>query len=292
MSKLNEEYIVRINGEKLSPDNAYISVFDHGFLFGDSIYEAFRTVNDEIIAWTPHLQRLKNSAGRLSMNLHMSDQELYDEIKAAISDKDWGGESFIRIIITRGIGKLEISPESCLDPNLILFIKKLPQVKKSVYTDGVVMCLSTVRRNSRLAMDPGIKSGNYLNNVMALIEAKKLGADDAFMLNENEHITEATTSNIWFVRDGRFYTPTLDCGLLAGITRGLVLDLLKSDGKNVKEGKFTVDDISSADEIFTSSSIKGIAPVKSVRGEMQWDKKESTMVNYVMALYEKSVGIR
>jgi len=271
--------------------NACIPVLDHGFLFGDSIYEVVRTVNGKLFAWEEHLRRLRNSAKRLAYKLPWSEMELTLEIEDAVEQAPWDGDTYLRIIITRGVGRIELAPDTCESPSLIVIAKKLPQVPDEFYEKGIVLCLTEVRRNSRLAMDPGIKSGNYLNNVLAMIEARKKGADDAVMLNEHGFLTESTTSNLFIVKDGMLKTPSLDCGILAGITRGYLLDVVKGKGIPVEEAELVVDDLRSADEVFITGTIKAVVPVRKVIGEVEWEGKPGEVTSRIRDAYFEATGL-
>lgn len=287
----NPEYLIRINMQTVDTADACISVLDHGFLFGDSIYEVVRTINGSLFAWDEHLRRLRNSAERLGYKLPWSDMELTLEIEKVVEVAPWEEESYIRIIVTRGVGRLELSPETCDSPTLIVIAKKLPIVPDELYEKGIVLCLTEIRRNSRLAMDPAIKSGNYLNNVLAMIEAREKGADDAVMLNENGFLTESTTSNFFIVKDGVLKTPSLDCGILAGITREYLLDAVRRKGIPVEETELTVDDLRHADEVFITGTIKAIVPVRKVIGEVKWEGKPDEVTSRIREAYFEATGM-
>jgi branched-chain amino acid aminotransferase len=292
-TKLDTDYIVRINMEEADPENASVSIFDHGFLFGDSIYEVVRTVDGRLYALKEHLERLRRSCKRVSLELPWSDSELETEIHRALGSKSWDGESYVRLIITRGVGRIDLMPQTCLKPNLIVVVKEIPLPPAELYETGLVLCVTDVRRNPREAMDPGIKSGNYLNNVLALIEAREKGADDSVMLNANDLLTECTTSNIFLVKDGVVKTPSLECGILPGITRMKVLEIALNNKIGTEEIELTLDDLESADEIFITGSIKGIVPVKQIIGKADWEgeKVPGPVTARLRELFHKSAGI-
>jgi branched-chain amino acid aminotransferase len=290
-TKLDTDYIVRINFEEADPETASVSIFDHGFLFGDSIYEVVRTVDGRLYAWKEHLERLRRSCKRVSLELPWSDSDLETEVHRALESKFWEGESYIRLIITRGVGRIDLMPKTCEEPNLIVIAKELPLLCAELHETGLVLCVTDVRRNPRNAMDPGIKSGNYLNNVLALIEAREKGADDSVMLNENDHLTECTTSNIFIVTDGIVETPSLECGILPGITRMKVLEIARNNKIEVEETELTLDDLESADEIFITGSIKGIVPVKQIIGNANWEGAPGPVTERLRELFYKSAGI-
>ena len=265
--------VIRINRRDITPGEASVSIFDRGFLFGDSIYEVVRTVGGKLFAWDEHMQRLFRSAQRISLSLPWSADELQEEIEAAIGAKRWPGETYVRIIVTRGVGRIDLMPTSSESPNLIVIVKELPELSAALREGGLVLCVTDVRRNSRLATDPAIKSGNYLNNVLALMEAKRKGADDALMLNENGHLTECSTSNFFMVSDGVVRTPSLDSGILQGITRDFILKVAANEGIVTEERELTLVDLVSADEIFITGTIKAVAPVRKVIGPALWEAR-------------------
>jgi len=285
----DEIYVIRINAEEVDPANATVNILDHGFLFGDSIYEVVQTVDGKPFAWDEHLKRLKNSAECLSMDIPWSDDELKAEVEAAMAAKKWDGESYVRLIITRGVGKIALLPHTCGNQTLIVIAKEIPLPGPKTET-GLTLCLTKVRRNSRLAMDPSIKSGNYLNNVLAAIEAGDSGADDALMLNENDYLTECTTSNIFMVKCGVIITPSLDCGILNGITRMKIIEVAKSVGIEVVEREITLEEFLDADEIFMSGTIKGMVPVREIIGMASWQGSGGPVTMKLQKVYKEKSG--
>jgi branched-chain amino acid aminotransferase len=286
-----QQYVIRINRQDIDPAQASVGVFDHGFLFGDSIYEVVRTVKGGPVAWPEHLARLRRSAARLSFELPWSDEVLSEEIETMIRSAKWQGETYIRLILTRGQGDIDLMPTSCKEPNLILIAKALPTYPPELYDRGLKLCITDVRRNSRQSMDPGIKSGNYLNNVLAMIEARSKGADDAVMLNEHGHITECTTSNVFLIENGVVKTASLENGILAGITRGILLAVVREANIPVEETDLTISDIASADEIFMSGSIRGVMPICEVIGMVEWRNPPGPLTKKIKAMYDKRVGL-
>lgn len=286
-----EKHIVRINQKWVEPSEAAVNILDHGLLFGDSIYEVVRTVNKKPLAWPEHLARLKRSASRIMLTLPWSDADLFDELMAVIQGAKWPDETYVRIVITRGVGEIELLPLTCEYPNLIMIGKAIPNALMEAFRNGIKLCLTDVRRNSRHAMDPGIKSGNYLNNVLAIIEANLKGADDAIMLNENGHLTECTTSNIFLVKDAVVRTPSLECGILEGITRGMLLSILKKEGIQTEETELLIKDLASADEIFITGTIRGVVPVRQVTGMVEWSAEPGPLTKRIKALYDSFIGL-
>ena len=226
MSDLHSNSMVNINGKISKAADAKISVFDRGFLFGDSVYEVVRTYEGIPLLLNEHLRRLWHSAAKIDMPIRFSQEHIIREINATLGEL--GVQSaYVRIMVTRGESPPFLDPSLSGPNNLIIIAREFKENPKDWYEKGINVIISNIERTSIKAFDPNIKSGNYLNNVMAYMTAKKEGAFDAVMLNSLGHITEGTTSNIWMVKDKKVYTPPLSSGLLDGITRKTVLVLAK-----------------------------------------------------------------
>ncbi|MEE8270044.1 MAG: aminotransferase class IV, partial [Nitrospinaceae bacterium] len=171
---------INLNGE--IHQDAHISVFDHGFLFGDSIYEVVSTHHGQLCFVNEHLRRLRNSAHAISLEIPLTDEQMIREIHKTM-EAAGNPESYIRIIVTRGVGEMDIDPETCTEPNVLIFVKSILQYPEENYENGINVALVSIKRNPKEALNPGIKTGNYLNNVLAKVEARKAGAADALMLN-------------------------------------------------------------------------------------------------------------
>ncbi|MEX0799346.1 MAG: aminotransferase class IV [Bacteriovoracaceae bacterium] len=250
---------ININGKIWDKENAKISVFDRGFLYGDSIYEATYSQKRTFVFLDEHLDRLWNSAALIGMEIQISRLELAKRIleTAKASNLD---EVFVRVVITRGETELILNPENSAQ-NVVIYVKPNIQYPQSFYEKGFSLSLVGRPRNDRRSLDPNAKSGNYLNNILAIQEAKKTGADDAIMANTQGEVTEGTTFNVWMVRDGEVFTPHHDSGLLKGITRDKVMDVCAQLKVPFHETSLTAADLSSAQELFITSSTKGIMPV-------------------------------
>lgn len=235
-----------------------VSFLDHGFLFGDSIYEVVRVYDKKLLGWADHRERLLRSAKRLWLNIEPMlplIEKRTKEILQVLSEPN----SAVRIVITRGIGPLHISTKSCDKPQVYMAAWKY---EAHLHRSPVSLAFPKIHRNSRDALDPAIKSGNYLNSIIALREAQDLGADDAVMLNSQGELTELTTSNFGWIKSGEIFTPHENSGILLGITRKILLEAL-----SVKTGSYKVEDLQGADEVFALSTFKEVLPVKSIRFE-------------------------
>lgn len=243
---------------KISQNPPLVSLLDHGFLFGDSLYEVVRLYDKKIFAWTEHMERLCRSGNRVGLDVQSLLPELVRRAEHLLSVLKEPNAA-LRIMVSRGVGDLHIDPRSCKNPAVYMVAWKLAPERLPL---EISLIVATIRRNSRLALDPAIKSGNYLNSVLAFKEAAELGFDDAVMLNVEGFLTELTTSNIGWISLGRIYTPRIDTGILHGITRKFFIQKIE-----VHEGDYTPDVLKKADEVFALSTFKEVLPVTSIRFE-------------------------
>jgi branched-chain amino acid aminotransferase len=284
--------LIKIDGATYrSREEARVSVFDHGFLFGDSVYEVIRTFGGFPFEVGPHLARLFRSARGISLELPLSKEDLAREIELAVREAACPGEAYVRLIVTRGVGEIDINPAVCTRPSVILIVKDLAPWPAALYEKGIDLAIvSTVTRNDPHSVDPAIKTGNYLNSVLALIEARRRGAADAVMLNGQGALTECTTSNIFFVRDSVLLTPSLESGILSGITRSDVIRLAREGGVHCREGIFPAEELRRADEAFITSTTRGIMPVGTVDGTPLAGPGKRPVTERMRALFEADVA--
>lgn len=281
--------MVNINGTISDAQNAKISIFDRGFLYGDSIYEVTYSEDRCLLFFDEHLQRLFNSARLLDMHLFLDQDAIVTQTLATLKASNID-RAYIRLILTRGETPIGLDPSKSTKNNLVIIVKPQPPYPKSMYEKGLHLKIATVLRNDIKSTNPNAKSGNYLNNVMAMNEAKKMGADDAIMVNQKGEITEGTTFNIWTVKDGKVYTPSAHSGLLKGITRGKVLALCKHNNIAYEEAVITPEQILAADEIFITSSTKGIVPVARLNDSFyQQFSEKSSVTSRLSQLYTNYV---
>src|SRR5205814_2129973 len=228
---------VYIDGAVRLPEDAKISVFDRGFLYGDSVYETIGTVRGRLFALSDHLDRLERSAARLALRLPpraVIERAILETMAAA-----GNSESRVRVMVTRGGGKLDLDPASAGEPNLVVIAGPLGGPTPEMYDRGVAVAIVSVTRNLPGAIDPAIKSGNYLNNVLALSEARRRpGVHEAILLSASGSVAEGATSNVFLVKDGEILTPALSVGILDGVTRGKVIELARGAGIGCREVEF------------------------------------------------------
>lgn len=273
---------VYIDGAVCDPDNAFVSVFDRGFLYGDSVYEVMRTSGGRPVDYEPHIDRLYRSANLLGLRVP-ERAEIAHAVRATLADAD-NQDSYIRIVVTRGSGEIGLDTALADDPTLIVIVKPLRILPESAYRDGIALRIVGVQRTAKRAVDPAVKSGNYLNNIMALREAREYGADEALMCDSQGRVAEGSTSNLFVVQAGAITTPGLDVDLLQGITRARVVSLAESAGITVREGRLLPAQVRSADEVFITSSIRSVVPVKRV-DDIQLAYVPGPVTTRIMALY-------
>jgi len=256
---------VSVNGRITDAASASISVFDHGFLYGEGVYETLRTYGRRPSLFGRHMQRLRRSAALMSLPVPFSDDELHRRVLDTMGAFDEPGELYIRMLLTRGVGELTYDPVACPEPSLVVIVKPFPEPPARHFTEGVRIALVSIRRNHPDALNPRIKSNNLLNNAMAMQEALRRGADEALMLNQAGAVTECSQSNFFFVdQTDTLVTSPLDAGLLPGITRAYVLELAGRLGMTSAERSFSPDALASAREAFITSTTREVMPVTTI----------------------------
>lgn len=254
-----------VNGNVMPAGEARVSVLDNGFVFGDAVYETLRTYAGRPLLLGRHLERLRASAARLGIDVPLADAELRRRLDALL-ERAAGGESFVRLIVTRGVGDISYRFERVQGPTVVMVVRPHEPPGEEPYRDGIPAALVAVRRNSADALDPAIKSCNLLNNILAVREAQARGAVEAILLNARGELAEGASSNLFVVRQGRVSTPPLEAGILAGITREVLLRLGPPVGLPVHEETLHVEALREADEVFFTSSLKEVAPVAAIDG--------------------------
>jgi len=242
-----------------------VPVFDHGFLYGEGIYETLRTYDREPFLFERHMQRLRNSASLIALTVPYADADMRARVRetaAALTSHD--GELYIRILLTRGVGELSYNPSVTPTPTLVIIVKPFPAPADKTFTDGIKVSLVSVRRNHPRALDPMIKSNNLLNNALAMQQALRAGAEEALMQNQAGEIVECSQSNFFIVKDGAALTPPLSAGLLPGITRAYVMEVAAEIGVHAREARLTPDDVRAADEAFITGTTREVTPVVAV----------------------------
>jgi branched-chain amino acid aminotransferase len=256
---------VNVNGRISADRDAAISVFDHGFLYGEGIYETLRTYNGRPFLYDRHMRRLRRSAQMIVLDLPFTDEELAAQVRETMDAARLGGaEAYIRVLVTRGIGELTYDPKATPAPSVVIIIKPNVDPSPEVFEKGVRVCLSPIMRNHPQSVNPMIKSNNLLNNALAMQDALRRGGTEAIMRNYRGELTECTQSNVFIVKDGRALTPPIEAGLLPGITREFVFEVGNDVGVAVRDQVLRDTDLLAADECFLTSTTKEIVPIVQV----------------------------
>jgi branched-chain amino acid aminotransferase len=254
---------VYLNDGFVQKEHARVSVFDHGFLYGDGVYETLRAYEGRIFLWERHMARLRRSCELIGLGLPIRDQA-WIPIIAELLVRNGLQDAGLRLTVSRGEGELGIDPSLCPNPTIVVMAKPVATYTYQQWEQGKVLHLSSVRRNPELAQPPQIKALSFLNNILAKKEAVRVGADDALMLNMEGYLSECTTSNIFFVKNQQLYTPAVDCGILKGITRDVVIELADKLEVCVEEGRYTMEQLLQADECFITNTGIEIMPVSRI----------------------------
>jgi branched-chain amino acid aminotransferase len=258
---------IYLNDRFVQEANAVVSVFDHGFLYGDGVYETIRTYGNRIFMRDQHLARLRRSAD--AIGLKIPDRNWPELLHEAMKRNNVGNDqvdAYIRITISRGVGDIGLDPSLCPNPTVVIMTKPLTRPSSVLYQDGVSLIVAQTKRNLPGALDPQIKATNFLNNILAKREAIAAGAFDSVLLNWESHLTECTVSNLFFVKAGRLCTPSLACGILDGITRSFILTLAREHQIPVEEGRYGRDSLDLAEECFLTNTTMEVMPVTRVDG--------------------------
>ncbi|HXI57838.1 MAG TPA: aminotransferase class IV [Polyangia bacterium] len=277
---------VYLGGRVCLPEEAKISVFDRGFLYGDSVYETIGTAYGRLFAADEHLARLERSAQRIGLVPPPRTEiaRAIGETVAAAANP----ESRIRVILTRGTGKLDLDPAAALDTQLVVIVFPLGPPTPEMYAKGVVVSIVSIARNSPRAIDPAVKSGNYLNNVLALGEARRrFGAYEAILCAADGGVAEGASSNVFLVSGGVVATPSSEVGILDGITRAKVIELCRQNGIPIEERRISPEQLREADEAFITSATRGVLPVTRIDDQPLANGRPGPITRRLITLYEE-----
>lgn len=254
---------IYINGEYLDKENAKISVYDHGLLYGDGVFEGMRAYSGRVFRMKEHLQRLWDSAKSIHLQIPMTQAQMDNAVYATL-ERNYHRDAYIRLIVTRGVGNLGLDPYKCPKAGIIIITDQIALYPKEYYEKGLEIITAATVRCSPASLSPRVKSLNYLNNIMAKIEGLQAGCIEALMLNQNGEVAECTGDNIFIVKNGVVMTPPTSAGILEGITRDTVMELARAAGKTVKETTIERHDVYIADEVFLTGSAAEVVPVVKV----------------------------
>jgi branched-chain amino acid aminotransferase len=284
-----------VNGRISGRDEAVISVLDHGFLYGEGVYEVCRTYGRRVFLFDRHMRRLRASASMLALPVPFSDEELtgrVDETMTAAGAPPGtpGSEAYVRILLTRGVGEISYDPASCPQPSLVIIVREHVPPPASIYERGVRVSLVPVIRNHPDAIDPLIKSNNLLNNALAMQDALRRGAFEAVMRNHRGELAECSQSNLFIVRDGAVLTPPLEAGLLAGITREFLFEIGAEVGIPITEATLRDEDLLKADEAFLTSTTREVVPIVSVDDRTIGSGRPGRITHLLLETFRRRAG--
>ncbi len=279
-----KQSIIYLDGQFLPESEAKVSVFDHGLLYGDGIFEGIRFYNGRVFRLEEHLDRLWDSARSICLEIPMSKEEMTKALLETIR-RNGMQDGYIRQIVTRGVGNLGLNPLQCKKPSVIIIVAKIALYPEEVYRHGLTVITCATRRMNAAALNPAIKSLNYLNNILAKIEANNGGCEEAVMLNSEGYVAEATADNIFIVRGNELLTPPLSAGALYGITRGVVMGLARESGLAVSEPNLTRYDLFNADECFLTGTGAELIPVVKIDGRIIGSGKPGARTKELVTKY-------
>lgn len=264
---------VYIDGQFYDKEHARISVYDHGFLYGDGVFEGIRCYNRRVFRLAQHLDRLYESAQAIDLDIARPKEELRQAVKATIRRNGFT-DCYVRLVVTRGVGDLGLSPSKCTGgPSLVIIADKIQLYPPEKYEAGMAIITVTTRRNAPDVLDPAIKSLNYLNNILAKIEVNRAQAEEGVMLNQRGFVSECTGDNIFLVKSGVVITPGVDQGILPGITRQAVIELAQAQGLPVRESVVALRELYNSDECFLTGTGAEVIPVVKIDGRLIGDGK-------------------
>jgi branched-chain amino acid aminotransferase len=285
---------IYLNGDLVEKEKAMVSVFDHGLLYGDGVFEGIRLYDGCVFKLDEHLERLEYSAKAILLELPMSRQEIADAVCDTCRANNLSN-GYVRLVVTRGVGHLGLTPDGCGPPSVIIIADDIQLYPEELYENGLKIISVPTRRINASALPPAVKSLNYLNNILAKIEAKKVGFQEALMLNDKGEIAECTGDNVFVLSKGVLYTPPLDAGSLRGITRAAVMDIAQDLGIPCREQALTRYDLWTAEECFLTGTAAEAIPCVEVDHRTVGNGQPGEMTKKFIANFRENVrkdGVR
>jgi branched-chain amino acid aminotransferase len=277
---------IYIDGKYYDEKNAKVSVLDHGLLYGDGVFEGIRAYHGRLFKLAEHIDRLFCSAKAILLTIPMSHREIMAAVVAACR-RNKLKDGYVRLVVTRGVGLLGLNPFRCQRPSVIIIADKIQLYPQELYQRGLDLITVPTTRNLHSALNPAIKSLNYLNNIMAKMEALSGGGEEAIMLNAEGYVAECTGDNIFIVQGGQLLTPPLSAGALHGITRGVVMELARGNGMTVNEPNLTRYDLFNADECFLTGTGAEIIAVVKIDGRVVGGGKPGPVTGKLIGQYHQ-----
>jgi branched-chain amino acid aminotransferase len=278
---------VYVNGKIAPADQAVVPVYDHGFVYGEGVYETLRTYNRVPFLYDRHMRRLRQSAERLMLDVPFDDATLLQWIDQTVAAAGELNEAYIRVLLTRGVGDLNYDLKSTPAPTTVIIVKPLEEPPARVFNEGIRISLVDMLRNHPKSVNPIIKSNNLLNNALAMQAAYRAGAEEALMCNYRGELTECSQANFFMVRGGTALTPKSSAGLLEGVTRAFIFELGKELGIDVREEVLLPKDLETADEMFITSTTRELSPVVNVDGRAVGTGTVGPVTRKLLGLYQR-----
>ncbi|HEV3236979.1 MAG TPA: branched-chain-amino-acid transaminase [Gemmataceae bacterium] len=279
---------VYINGKLFDKSDAKISVYDHGLLYGDGVFEGIRVYSGKVFRLREHIDRLYDSARSINLEIPMPRDQMIDAVNNTVRANN-KRDGYIRLVVTRGAGSLGLDPRKTSDPQIIIIVDDISMYPQDLYDNGLEIVTASTIRNHPAATNPRVKSLNYLNNIMAKMEGIRAGCLEALMLNHKGEVAECTGDNIFLVKHGLLRTPPIDAGILEGVTRNAVMELARADGIAVQEMAMTRHDVYVADECFLTGTAAEVIPVVKVDGRPIGNGKPGPITKQLHERFHKLV---
>ncbi|MDK2878083.1 MAG: branched-chain amino acid aminotransferase [Thermoanaerobacteraceae bacterium] len=279
---------VYVNGEYFPKEEARISVFDHGFLYGDGVFEGIRAYDGRVFRLKEHIDRLYNGARAIMLDIPLTKQQMIEVVLETLR-RNQLRDAYIRLVVSRGEGDLGLDPRKCHKPTIVCITDKIVLYPDKMYEEGLEIITAATRRNPPEAVNPQMKSLNYLNNIMAKIEANLAGVPEALILNVDNYVAECTGDNIFIVKNGVIITPPTYAGLLIGITRNAIIEAAQNLGIKVEEKLFTRYEVYTADECFLSGTAAEAIPVVKVDGRVIGEGKPGPVTKQILKAFKELI---
>jgi branched-chain amino acid aminotransferase len=281
---------IHLNGKLVEKHEAVISVYDHGFLYGDGIFEGIRIYHGKVFKLQEHLERLYESARHIDLHIPMDIPTMARAVEDTVHANN-KKDGYIRLVISRGVGNLGLDPRKTNNPQIIIIVDDISIYPEEMYEKGMEIITATTIRNIPNALNPRIKSLNYLNNILAKIEANRAGVPEAIMLNHLGEVAECTADNLFLVKNGILKTPAPHCGILEGITRNTVIDLARAEDIEVQECVLTRHDVFIAEECFLTGTAAEVVPVTKCDGRVIGEGKPGKITKLLRERFRKFVSV-
>lgn len=285
---LMSQQVIFMNNEFVKKEDAKISVYDHGFLYGDGVFEGIRSYSGNVFRLEEHLERLYDSAKSVMLQIPYTPEELTNLVVETLKKNNLK-DAYIRLVVSRGVGNLGLDPLSCAQPNVIIIAESLSLFPKALYETGIEIVSVATRRSRSDVLSPKVKSLNYLNNILVKIEANLAGVPEALMLNDQGYVAEGSADNIFIVRKNKLLTPPGYVGALEGITRNAIMEVAAQKGYDIQEAVFTRHDVYVADEVFLTGTAAEVIAVVKVDGRVIGEGKPGPVTNDLLASFRELV---